>query len=697
MKKIFVLFLTIGITLGVNAKEVRTLQKEYVEQELQINNHYIDFREFGKNSKNSSTQLFAGDSLAYMTNVQLRHFRTGITPITYDAASNLFTIAMNTFNFDTEGVFQGTRMYNLNSTDGGNTWDSVFVYEDTEGVIAPMQPSITTTNSSKSENVEDVEFVCYAPVLYRDNGAGMVYDQNQGVFVYYSPDFGGLFASVSDAPDLGGNANDPQNWNRLELSSLPDDDQIIGVGTLSPTSDASQYGFYGFWSFDFETQINISNNPEEWWTKHFRQVDTKASSYNAPMNVKKGSDGTIYSLVSNIFATDEDNRYIAVSKSSDNGENWSSFEQIPRTAITDFASNYGNYNSFSSPASTAYQGCYDLVIRGDNDFSYITRLYIFNPDDDNLPARYFIVDVRYENGNWSVSEIDELETFGPPLFSEDPSTQSANDPNNEKYDLELHPASSYSLSLGNNVQVLKTIDGSHMVVYWIDGVPGRFQKFEPYNVYSTTVNQLTGEQEKVFSPIDSLQVFDIFCKVYNIDTDTWEETKNMTNDDHGEYFFHVPEYIKSVDEAFILTYDANKSINETSPLFGVPGPINELMWSIPPYMRPQQFDARDPEAVKDPTLSVENTLEFNVELKDVYPNPAVNRDVVEIGFTLDQTANVSLDIYNSVGNKVKTVINNEIMDSAFRNVDISNLITGTYYYQLTVDGHAFTKKMVVIK
>jgi hypothetical protein len=696
MKNVFLFLFAITLTVGVKAKDIKKVTKDYSEQELQKSDHYIDYKKFGKN-KYSSTQQFAGDSLAYMTNVQLRHFRTGTTPVAYDPATNLHTIAMNTFNFDTEGVFQGTLMYNLISTDGGESWDSVFVYEDVNGVLAPMLPSVATTNSAKSENVEDVEFVYYAPVVYKDNGAGMVYDQSEGVFVYYSPDFGGLFSNVAVAPDLGGNSNDPQNWNRLDISSLPDDDQIIGTGTLSPTSDASQYGYYGFWSFDFETQINISNNPEEWWTKHFRQVEQTTVSYNAPMIARKGPDGTIYSVVSNIFATDEDTRYVAFSKSTDNGENWSSFEQIPRTAITDFALSYGNYNSFSSPASTAYQGCNDLVIRGVDDFSYITRLYIFNPDDDNLPARYFIVDVRYNDGNWSVSEIAELETFGPPLFNEDESTQTENDPNNEKYDLQLHPASSYSLSLGNNVQVSKTVDGSHLVVYWIDGVPGEFQKFEPYNVYRTTTNQLTGEEEKVFSPIDSLQVFDIFCKVYNIDTDTWEETKNMTQDEHGEYFFHVPEYIKSLDEAFILTYDTNKDINETSPLFGVPGPINELIWRIPPYMRPKTFDSRNPNASKDPALSIKNTLDFNVELRDVYPNPVVNRDIVEIGFTLEKAAMVSLNIYNGVGNKVKTVINNEFTNTAFRNVKISEFNSGTYYYQLTVDGHTFTKKMVVIK
>lgn len=696
MKKLLTILLSLAITGVVNAKEVNTTQNELQNIPLQLNTQHIEFSNYGRTGKYGSTQQFAGDSLEYMTNNALRHFNVGLTPVSYDPATNLISIAMNEFNFDANGVFQGTTLFTLNSTDGGNSWDSVFVYEDANGVLAPMRTSIALTNASKSENVEDVSFILYAPVMYQDNGGGFVLNQDQGLFAYSSPEFGS-FGEPSDGPE-GGNSNDPQTWNKLKLTSLPDDDQVIGYGTLSPTSDASQFGYYGYWSFDFENLQTITNNPEEWWYKHFRQVDSKTTSFNASIEVKKGPDGTIYSVVNNIFATDEDTRYVAVSKSTDNGENWSDFEQIPRTAIMDFINGLGpDYNSFSSPSGTAYQGCNELIIKGDNEFSYITRLYVFNSDDNEIPARYFIIDVQYDEGNWTVSEIAELETFGPPLFSEDESTQTENDPNNEKYDLELHPASSYQLSMGNNVKVSKTVDGSKFVVYWIDGVPGKFQKFEPYNVYQTRTNPLTGESEKVFEPIDSLQVFDIFCKVYNVDTDTWEETKNMTQDDHGEYYFHVPEYINSVDEGIILTYDANKNINETSPLFGVPGAINELMWNIPPYMRVKQFDARDPYAAKSPEGNVENTLDFNVELKDVYPNPVVNRDIVEIGFTLEKAAMVSLNIYNGVGNKVKTVINNEFTNTAFRNVNISEFNSGTYYYQLTVDGHTFTKKMVVIK
>ncbi len=693
MNKLLNIILVLVVVGVVSASEVSTTNNVLFDLPLQQNNHYIDLDNY---VKNSSTQQFAGDSLFRMTNVNLTHFRSATTPISYDPASNLLSIAMIDFIFDDSGVFQETELFTLNSNDGGGTWDRSTVFRDPNKEIAPMIPSIALTNASKTENIEDVLSVFYAPIVYRNNGAGMTNTgAGGGSFVFYSPDFDGYYQIESDGPESGGNDNDPQYWNVLGLSTTLESDHVIGYGTLDPESEASQYGYYGYWGFDFDEQQTISNNPEEWWTKHFRQVESKTTSFNAPIKVGEDSEGTLYSVVNNIFATDEDTRVVAISKSTDKGENWSSFEQIPTTAMTDFIAEFGGYTDFSSPASTAYQGSSQLFVRGINDISYITRVYIFNPDDEDLEARYFIVDIRYNDGSWSVNPIVELETFGPPMFTEDESTSGDNDPNNEKYDLEMQNPASYGFGFGNSVRITRTADGSNIVLYWIDGVPGKFQTFEPFNVYTTRRNQLTGEDEKVFEPIDSLQVFDIFSKVYNVDSDTWEETKNITRDDDAEYFFHIPEYIKSVDKAHILTYDTDINLASTSLLFNFPDPIKRLMWAIPPFERHVEYDARKPEDAK---TSVQNTLDFNVELKDAYPNPVVNSSSVEIGFTLEKNAVVSLELFNSVGNKVSTIINNKYMkDNVYKNVNISDLVSGTYYYQLTVDGITFTKKLVVIK
>ena len=97
--------------------------------------------------------------------------------------------------------------------------------------------------------------------------------------------------------------------------------------------------------------------------------------------------------------------------------------------------------------------------------------------------------------------------------------------------------------------------------------------------------------------------------------------------------------------------------------------------------------------------SVDRTLDFNVELGNVSPNPAINTNNVEISFSVEKLSNVSLSLFDNMGNKVSTILNNVMLeaDNKTKNVDISNLSSGTYYYQLTVNGVAFTKKMVVVK
>ncbi len=690
MKKLLTILLVFTTISVVSADDFRKRVSENSNIPLHKEHQNIDLNNI--DGKNSSIQSYKGDSLYYIGNNHLVHYASGTNPVSYDPATNLLSVAMVYFDFNaTTNNLTGTNLFTLNTTNNGSSWDSAFVHREPNDEVAPMYPSLALSNAAKSSDRSDVNYIFYGTINYRDKGSGLEQDAGGGVFVFYSPEFGGQnFASRSEAPESGGNDNDPQEWSQIRLKSEPNDDLVYSSGTLTASSDASQYGYYGYWGFDFESEEIVSNNPEEWWTKHFRQVDSKTTSFNGPLQVGRDDNGNLYGVVNNIFATDEDTRTLAFSKSVDNGENWTDFTQMPRTTLTDFVAEYSGYTDFSTPSSTAYQPS-QLFVRGENDFSYFTRILIFNPDDDELTLRYFIVDMRHNNGNWSINVIDELETYGPPVFDEHESTQGDNDPSGDKYDLEIQNAQSYLF--GNNLKMSKTADGSNIVLYWIDGVPGEFMKFEPYNIYSTRTNQLTGDEEEVFEPIDSLQVFDIFAKVYNVDSDTWEETKNMTNDDHNDFFFHVPDLIKSVDEAQILTYDVVKVTNSAHPLFGVPEPINELMWGLPPYMKQATFDARNPST----QVSVENTLDFNVELKNAYPNPAVNTESVEVGFTLGNVALISLDIYNNVGNKVMNVIDNEHVKSSTHSINISELNSGNYYYQLTVDGHTFTKKLVIIK
>lgn len=83
-------------------------------------------------------------------------------------------------------------------------------------------------------------------------------------------------------------------------------------------------------------------------------------------------------------------------------------------------------------------------------------------------------------------------------------------------------------------------------------------------------------------------------------------------------------------------------------------------------------------------------------LEQNYPNPF--NPTTNIKFSLPQTADVNLTIYNMLGQKVSTLIN-EKMNSGFHTVpfDASNLSSGMYIYRIQAGSFTSTKKMLLIK
>jgi len=84
-------------------------------------------------------------------------------------------------------------------------------------------------------------------------------------------------------------------------------------------------------------------------------------------------------------------------------------------------------------------------------------------------------------------------------------------------------------------------------------------------------------------------------------------------------------------------------------------------------------------------------------LSQNYPNP-FNPETT-IWFTLDSPGRVSLKIYNSLGQLVKTVIDNrnKLRGAYEYKVDMSNMPSGVYFYELSHAGQKITKKMVLTR
>lgn len=83
-------------------------------------------------------------------------------------------------------------------------------------------------------------------------------------------------------------------------------------------------------------------------------------------------------------------------------------------------------------------------------------------------------------------------------------------------------------------------------------------------------------------------------------------------------------------------------------------------------------------------------------LKQNYPNPF--NPVTTIRYALPQRSHVTLFVFNTLGQQVAQLVNGEI-NAGYHQVqfDASGLPSGLYFYRLTADQYATSKKAVVLK
>lgn len=87
--------------------------------------------------------------------------------------------------------------------------------------------------------------------------------------------------------------------------------------------------------------------------------------------------------------------------------------------------------------------------------------------------------------------------------------------------------------------------------------------------------------------------------------------------------------------------------------------------------------------------------ENNISDISVYPNPFTN--IANVNFTVDGNKEVTVDVFNTVGQKV---ISNDLGTvSGLQNVQIdgTNLESGMYLINITMDGEVTTKKVSLTK
>ncbi|HED10758.1 MAG TPA: T9SS type A sorting domain-containing protein [Caldithrix abyssi] len=99
-------------------------------------------------------------------------------------------------------------------------------------------------------------------------------------------------------------------------------------------------------------------------------------------------------------------------------------------------------------------------------------------------------------------------------------------------------------------------------------------------------------------------------------------------------------------------------------------------------------------ALEDP---LSPAVPLTMELHQNYPNPF--NPATTISFSLNKAGNISLDIFNIQGQKVKTVLDQVPAKSGYHSVrvDMSDLSSGVYYYRLKGLSQSISRKMMFLK
>jgi hypothetical protein len=95
-------------------------------------------------------------------------------------------------------------------------------------------------------------------------------------------------------------------------------------------------------------------------------------------------------------------------------------------------------------------------------------------------------------------------------------------------------------------------------------------------------------------------------------------------------------------------------------------------------------------------IEAENTSPAGYFLNQNYPNPF--NPSTEISFSLAKSSFVTLEVYNSLGQKVAVLINNK-MNSGHHELkfEANNLPSGIYYYKIRAGEFQSVKKMLLLQ
>jgi len=687
--RIGILLTTILLSFGLLKAEVNDMQI-FNASDLQWQNlgpvkQYNDITPDGKNAKTQAVTF------------------TGVVPPGIDQFHTSLTFFPRNdsqlgFDLETEKVYftvvdQGTSGANLRMiySSNGTSWSSQTIINESAGLY-PFNPSIQATNT-QAMNPTDWSFYGSAMNLEANAQGGLSVGRGQHLIVQAD---GSQLLDFQPSPlDFAQNSMFPQFWFGASYAVLKNSqfESVHGAGSTTSGEGVDRFNYYAYNGFDFNIG-NYTNSviPPQWYVeKFFSNQGVSFGGFNSPTQIDVDDAGNIY--VANHSSLDLSRivRRSAISKSTDNGQTWSEFMTMPENIATAYAATFTNEETgLTGTDLTVYvDDAYTpnaFVVTGVDQWSYFMRFLV--SDGDNL-FNYHIAEVYHDKGTWGIRKVADLNEDNFYVFN--------NRANLAPRQFRVHNTSniangvvnySYANSTrGHELEATRTPEGD-IVLKWIDWT-GEAQPLSPaVTLVNIVRDENTGEDNTVQETMSEIVLTQLYATHRRSGDNSWASAKQMTNETNSVFYTRMPKRIKDIRKVPVIRFDSGT-----------------WWWTsaqnVPLQVRRATLDMRQMPYFgwMDATVafnSVELKENFNFHLADVYPNPATSN--VDFAFNIDESADVKLEIFDLLGNKVATVINNNFAPGTYASTfDVSALSTGSYFYSLNVNGRVLSKTLNVVK
>jgi hypothetical protein len=172
------------------------------------------------------------------------------------------------------------------------------------------------------------------------------------------------------------------------------------------------------------------------------------------------------------------------------------------------------------------------------------------------------------------------------------------------------------------------------------------------------------------------------------------------NQINGELYGAMPN-LADLDENLDLKWQVDFRqlyANVLGDWFGVSEPLRKAILDDKSFTFdvPVNGTTKVQSLIKSPLKSVAPAERHIAELQANYPNPFI--DHTKINFALSESAAVLLEVYDSRGAKVRTLVSGKLGRGPHEaTLDAMGLGSGTYYCRLEADGKVQTRAIVLAK